>query len=112
VCRCGCRFPSIVPPFKQSICRRAHLSWCPPPPRHLQPMLAKLKSKGLSGLAVRQRRLTGNDFLDHQHVDDGTRSLPATSPQVLLSPSSSFELEPQHSAPPTAGVCSVPVCVR
>jgi hypothetical protein len=42
-------------------------------------MLAKLKSRGLSGLAVRQRRWTSNEF-EHPSFDDDGHVQPLSSP--------------------------------
>ena len=69
-------------------------------------MLAKLKSRGLSGLAVRQRRLTTNE-LEHPPLDEESHASPSPSqlsqhPDTVLT-SSPFT-NPDFSPGPVAAV--------
>ncbi len=75
-------------------------------------MLAKLKSRGLSGLAVRQRRLTTNEF-EHPLLEDESQALRsplhadsalvsststhvASSPSCVASPTSNGDIDSPH----------------
>jgi hypothetical protein len=69
-------------------------------------MLAKLKSRGLSGLAVRQRRWTSNEF-EHPSFDDDVHVQPLRSPSqssnhadatVTSSPLTPLVSSPAHVA--------------
>jgi hypothetical protein len=71
-------------------------------------LLAKLKSRGLSGLAVRHRRMTSND-LDQPHPEDDlhTPNIPSQSPSHSESagdfaPLKSFVSSPGSNSPAAA----------